>query len=204
MAEEVFMNDEQNQSVVRDFDGAMERNPVTQEVQDVPMQTVAKKTSMVLPVLVAAVILGVGTGYLLFTNSATLSTPKKMVATQQTNTTKEGEKVIVGKVYGSPDASTFKDSAEGVLLAGGINGEGSHRIVRDGGESQTVYLTSSIVDLTMFVNHKVVVKGETFKAQRAGWLMDVGQVKVLELNATLPDWAQKAAEKGELKNGGGN
>ena len=108
----------------------------------------------------------------------------------------------MGDTFGSKDDSTFKDSAEGVLLVGGVNGEGSYHVVREGGESQNVYLTSSVVDLGLFVNHKVVVRGETFKAQKAGWLMDVGQVKVLELNAQLPAWAQKALEKQEKSVGG--
>jgi hypothetical protein len=37
-----------------------------------------------------------------------------------------------------------------------------------------------LVDLDRFVNHKVTVWGETFAAQKVGWLMDVGAVKVLE------------------------
>src|SRR3989344_4113161 len=85
-----------------------------------------------------------------------------------------------------------------LFLVGGVNGEGSYHIVREGGESQNVYLTSSALDLAQFVDARVIVKGETFKAQRAGWLMDVGQVKVIQLNAQLPDWVQKAAAAAEL------
>jgi hypothetical protein len=92
----------------------------------------------------------------------------------------------VGEVFGLPDESTFRDQAQGVLVKGGIDGEGSHHLVRPGGESQNVYLTSSTVDLDVFVDHKVKVWGETFAAQTAGWLMDVGRVEVLELNAQKP------------------
>ncbi len=88
--------------------------------------------------------------------------------------------VKVGDVVGVQDEATFKDQAEGVLEDGGVNGEGSHHLLRDGGPSQNVYLTSSIVDLNLFTGHKVKVWGETFAAQKAGWLMDVGRVKVLE------------------------
>ena len=84
------------------------------------------------------------------------------------------------KVVGSKDLSTFKDKAEGVLEKGGINGEGTHKLIREGGPSQTVYLTSSVVDLDQFIGKKVRVWGETFAAQKAGWLMDVGRVEVLE------------------------
>ncbi len=154
-----------------------------------------------LPVAIFAILAGVGTGYLLSTK---LSFPLKQSATQsKTGQAPTAQSIKAGDTFGSKDASTFKDSAEGVLLVGGVNGEGSYHIVREGGESQNVYLTSSVIDLGLFVNHKVAVRGETFKAQKAGWLMDVGQVKVLELNAQLPAWAQKALEKQE-KSAGGN
>lgn len=94
--------------------------------------------------------------------------------------------VKTGDVVGVADEKSFRDNAEGVLVDGGIDGEGSHHIVRPGGPSQNVYLTSSIVDLNLFVNHKVKVWGETFSAQKAGWLMDVGRVQVLELNSEPP------------------
>ncbi|MFH1705888.1 MAG: hypothetical protein ABH867_03220 [Patescibacteria group bacterium] len=89
------------------------------------------------------------------------------------------EKLEVGKVYGIEDGS-FKDSAVGVIGSGGVNGEGTHRLNREGGESQTAYLTSSVLDLDSFVGHKVEVWGETFASQKAGWLLDVGRIKVLE------------------------
>lgn len=94
--------------------------------------------------------------------------------------------VKAGDIVGVPDEKSFKDDAEGVLVAGGTEGEGSHHLLRPGGPSQNVYLTSSIVDLDLFAGHKVHVWGETFSAQKAGWLMDVGRVKVLELNSTPP------------------
>lgn len=89
-------------------------------------------------------------------------------------------KIEKGAVYGSNDLKTFKDTAEGQLEKGGIDGEGSHHLVRPGGESQTVYLTSSIIDLDLFAGRKVKVWGETNTARKAGWLMDVGRVEVLE------------------------
>ena len=85
-----------------------------------------------------------------------------------------------GKEIGSTDTKTFSDTAVGVLEKGGLDGEGSHKLIREGGPSQTAYLTSSIVDLDAFVGKKVQVWGETFAAQKAGWLMDVGRVKILE------------------------
>lgn len=95
--------------------------------------------------------------------------------------------VKVGDIVGSDDERAFKDSAEGVIEKGGLEGEGSHKLLRPGGPSQTVYLTSSIIDLDEFVGHKIKVWGETFAAQKAGWLMDVGRIQVVELNAGTPE-----------------
>jgi len=66
------------------------------------------------------------------------------------------------------------------LEAGGLDGEGTHHLIRPGGDSQTIYLTSSVVDLSLFVGRKVKVKGETFTPQNAGWFMDVGVITALE------------------------
>lgn len=85
-----------------------------------------------------------------------------------------------GQIFGSEDTKTFRDTTEGTLEKGGVNGEGSHKLVRPGDESQTAALTSSIVDLDLFVSRKIKVWGETQKAKKAGWLMDVGRVEVLE------------------------
>lgn len=87
---------------------------------------------------------------------------------------------LKGQEFGSKDTGAFPDTAVGVLEKGGIDGEGTHKLVREGGESQTAYLTSSLVDLDPLVGKKIQVWGETFKGQKAGWLMDVGRVKVLE------------------------
>lgn len=84
-----------------------------------------------------------------------------------------------GKVVGTIDKSTFKDTATGILKEGGIDGEGNYHLERPGGESQNVYLTSSTVDLSQFINKKVKVWGATFQGQTAGWLMDVGSVEIL-------------------------
>ena len=146
---------------------------------------------------VLVLLLGLGSGFALF-KIYPLPVRSKTDTTQQaTSQTTAEQKVEVGQVYGEKDASGFKDETEGVLLTGGANGEGTHRIVREGGVSQTVYLTSSSVNLDLFVNHKVMIKGETFRAQFAGWLMDVGQVKVVELNAQVPAWVQKELETAE-------
>lgn len=84
------------------------------------------------------------------------------------------------KEAGLVDEATFRDSAEGILKSGGVDGEGTHHLVRDGGPSQNVYLTSTVIDLESFAGKKVMVWGETISARQAGWLMDVGKIKVIE------------------------
>jgi len=88
--------------------------------------------------------------------------------------------INTGKEVGSTDTKTFKDTATGVIEAGGLNGDGTHKLLREGGPSQTAYLTSSVVDLDQFVGKKVQVWGETNKGQKASWLMDVGRIKIIE------------------------
>jgi len=116
---------------------------------------------------VVIILSGVLTGYLLARKGSIGSQPVSV-----------GEQK--GKEVGSTDTQTFKDTAIGVLEAGGINGEGTHKLIREGGPSQTAYLTSSVVDLDQFIGKKVQVWGETFKGQKAGWLMDVGRIKIIE------------------------
>jgi len=124
---------------------------------------------LILVCLFVFVVLGIGTGYVLAHSRTT-----KAVQTS----TVTGASVSAGIMYGSDDTTTFKDTAEGQLVAGGIRDEGQYHLVRSGGESQNVYLTSSLVDLSQFVGHKVKVWGQTQKAQYAGWLMDVGRLEV--------------------------
>ena len=121
-------------------------------------------------VYITLVVLGVSTGFLL--SRSTVTTNKE--------TTQESKMVKTDKVEGVSDTKNFKDSAVGTLEKGGINGEGTHKLVREGGPSQTAYLVSSVVDLDSYVGKKVKVWGETFAAQKAAWLMDVGKIEILE------------------------
>lgn len=97
-----------------------------------------------------------------------------------------GTNIKNGDIFGSAKESDFKDSADGYMEAGGIAGEGSDKLLRPGGASQTVYLTSSVTDLSKFEGMKVKVWGETYQAQKAGWLMDVGRVEVIDTQAQPP------------------
>lgn len=84
-----------------------------------------------------------------------------------------------GVVYGDID-QTFADSATGTVEDGNVGGEGTHVLKRDGGDSQTVALTSSTVDLDLFIGKKVEVTGQTNNSNKAAWLLDVGNIKIIE------------------------
>ena len=123
--------------------------------------------------LIAAVVMGAMTGFI-------LTNRKGSSGNALTSDTMDSSKISKGTIVGSNDTKTFKDTASGTLREGGIKGEGQFHLVRPGGVSQNVYLTSSSVDLSKFVGKKIKVWGETQKAQYAGWLMDVGRVEVIE------------------------
>jgi len=132
-----------------------------------------KMMSKILPILliVLAICGGIFTGYKFVA--------KKGGSTGMTGVVPKSE-IVKGKEFGTEDASVFKDTAIGVVEKGGIDGEGTHKLLREGGSSQNVYLTSSVLDLDQFIGEKIQVWGETMKAQKAGWLMDVGKIKILE------------------------
>lgn len=143
-----------------------------------------RRFSSVLVTIVVAVLLGVGTGFMLNqripagSSPGDSATPVSQVAT--------GE-VKAGDVFGAADATAFVDTATGFLIIGGLDGEGSHSLLREGGNSQTVYLTSSVTDLDKFENMEVKVWGETFRGQKAGWLMDVGRIEVVNPSGVSPE-----------------
>lgn len=158
------------------------QNPVLDPQQSTPIVKDARSTGesfarvTLIPAfaILVVVLAGIGTGWYASQGGGGGVLTKK-IAVAPGAEVKEG-----GKTAGIDDTKTFRDQAEGVLEEGGIDGEGTHHLLRDGGPSQNVYLTSSIVDLSQFTGKKVEVWGETNKAQKAGWLMDVGKIKVLE------------------------
>ena len=128
-----------------------------------------KNNLVVVALALVVVLVGVGSGWLLSGNK-TLGVNRGVAPGAKSGSQEAG----------IADAATFKDSAEGVLEEGGISGEGTHHLVRPGGDSQNVYLTSTVIDMQSFVGKKVMVWGQTISARKAGWLMDVGKIKVTE------------------------
>ena len=118
------------------------------------------------------VVLGIVSGWFLAGTKQTGKTDNQN--SQSTSQDKQLQEAGVG------DEKSYGSTVEGVLKKGGIKGEGTHYIDRGLGESKFVYLTSSLVDLDSFVDRKVVVWGETISAKYAGWLIDVGKIKVVK------------------------
>lgn len=175
---------------------APEARPLTAAPAIAPAAKVQQKQGasmkVVLGVLVFVLVAGAGTGVVLSRVAGGTAAP---VAVEQNVTAEEVENSVkVGAIFGVPDQATFRDEVEGVLIKGGIAGEGSHTLLREGDASQNVYLTSSVVDLDQFEGMRVKVWGETFKGQKAGWLMDVGRLEVAELSAEKPSWYKETNE----------
>ena len=150
----------------------MEDSTNTKElIRDLDSKT--GKNTLALPkffsILLIVIVIGLLVGFL-------LSLTKKTA----TGGSLDSKSAKVEKTAGIADKKTFKDKAEGILKEGGLDGEGNFHLERPGGESQNVYLTSTTVDLSQYINKKIRVWGETFSAEKAGWLMDVGLVEVLQ------------------------
>jgi hypothetical protein len=154
--------------------GASQSQPATPVVKGPVLKTFPKGPSKATLMLVLGaflvVLVGVGSGWLI-SGRPKISGPSEEAAPGATTSKTEA---------GIADEATFRDSAEGLLVEGGIEGEGTHHLDRDLGEEKYVYLTSTVIDLESFVGKKVKVWGETIAARKAGWLMDVGKVKVIE------------------------
>ena len=136
-------------------------------------KTITNNSFRVAVIFIVMIFLGVGTGFLIAKGTSGGSTgPSSQV--------ESGEEIAVGEKYGSDDTETFSDVAEGKLVEGGVEGEGQYHLERPGGETQYVYLTSSVVDLGLLEGREIKVWGQTQKAQYAPWLMDVGRVEVLK------------------------
>lgn len=132
------------------------------------LQVPSNPIKLLIGIIAVTVTLGILTGY-------SLSTKGK------SNFGSAGLNVGAPKTA-QQDSRTFKDFAEGTLKARPQPSdpseyvEGTHFLERPG--AVPVALTSSVVDLSQYEGKKVKVFGETQKALKEGWLMDVGKVEV--------------------------
>lgn len=119
-------------------------------------------------ILVLSVVLGATSGYFLARSA------KPVTGNNLANVTKTPKTA-------QQDTRTFRDFAEGTIMKKPLPKnpeeytEGTHMLVREG--AVPVALTSSVVDLSLYEGKKVKIFGETQKAIKEGWLMDVGRVE---------------------------
>lgn len=134
--------------------------------------------SVLLPALIILLIIfaGGGTGYLL--SSGKIEAPASVVGNYSLSI-----KGSTAKEAGVNNPTAYKDKSEGRIEVNDNEAvpEGSHKLIRPGGDSKTAYIVSSVLDLNQFVGQCVEVYGQTYSAQKAGWFMDVGYLKVLDL-----------------------
>ncbi len=127
-------------------------------------------SKIVFTVLVVSIIAGGVTGYSLAKKSGSAS----LLA------------VIEKPRSAQQDTRTFKDFAEGTIKikpkpkSPTEYTEGTHTLIREDDPQHPVALTSSVVDLSQYENKKVKVYGETQKALKEGWLMDIGRVEEIK------------------------
>lgn len=148
----------------------MEDTTESQEKITKPLFDTSDPIRLLSGVIIISVVLGAITGYILANKDP-------------------GRQAAPGLVGGTPktaqqDAKTFRDFAEGVIKPKPEPAdpaeyvEGTHFLERAG--AVPVALTSSVVDLSKYEGKKVKVFGETQKALKEGWLMDVGKVEEIK------------------------
>jgi len=106
-------------------------------------------------ILILLAVLGAGTGFLLARQSSGGAGAVGTSADAKTATAGVDQK----KTFGSSDTTTFNDQAIGVVEKDGIGGEGTHKLIREGGPTQTACMVSSVLDLNDFVGKKIKVWG---------------------------------------------
>lgn len=140
-------------------------------------KSVLKEIFLPAGIILAIILAGGVTGYFLAQGRGV------KVGPAQVKKLTGGAELVQGPgEVGIKDTRIFKDTALGKIEINDNKDipEGSHKLLRPGGPSQTAYLTSSVVDLNQFVGKCVQIWGETFAGQKAAWLMDVGLVKILD------------------------
>lgn len=126
-------------------------------------------------IILGIIFLGALTGYLL--------AGRRIGGPTMSQKIEEGVEIVQGpKEVGIKDERVFRDTTSGRLVVNDNEAitEGSHKLLRPGGESKTAYVSSSVLDLNQFLGKCVQIWGETFAAQQVAWLMDVGRVKILD------------------------
>lgn len=140
-------------------------------LRKVPAKNLLAKIKPALPIIIAVVVVsfGVFTGLILSSRSKNANTAASASSFEESLPAEQKQSFN----------QTFRDSAEGVIQKNDSDkyAQGAWKLIRPGGEDQTAYLTSSVIDLDAYIGKKVKVYGETFGSSQVGWLMDVGKVE---------------------------
>jgi hypothetical protein len=145
-----------------------------------PTNLPKKKPLFSIPLIIIIISIGLALGFWIsrfekIPKSLT-SSNKDIISIEEIS---DSSQIETGKTYGN-NGKIYKDTAMGVVEKGSINGVGTHILNRDGGDTQRISLISSSVDLDLFIDRKIEVKGETNASSKTAWLLDVGVVTVLE------------------------
>lgn len=152
----------------------MDTSDPNQVKQTIPLRQAPTRPSLdkLLPLLIVVLVVAAG----IFSGLVFSSRGK---SEKQAQTAIKNEEDLSPEIQES-FSKTFRDEAEGSIEKNDEldkYSQGTHKLVRPGGESQTAYLTSTVLDLDQYVGKKVKVFGETFGSSQVGWLMDVGKVE---------------------------
>ena len=146
-----------------------EVEPITQPLNK---KSSASKINKVIPLILILLIIAAGAISGLFLSSTGKKDESKSAVSEQEELTPEVQQSF---------NQTFRDEAEGKIEKNDEldkYAQGTHKLIRPGGEAQTAYITSTVLDLDEYVGKNVKVFGETFGSSQVGWLMDVGKVEV--------------------------
>ena len=146
-----------------------EVEPITQPLNK---KSSASKINKVIPLILILLIIAAGAISGLFLSSTGRKDESKSAVSEQEELTPEVQQSF---------NQTLRDKAEGKIEKNDEldkSAQGTHKLIRPGGEAQTAYITSTVLDLDEYVGKNVKVFGETFGSSQVGWLMDVGKVEV--------------------------
>lgn len=164
------MEDQANSQLTED----QQKEKILHEFTPVAQKKTWREIFLPAGIILLIILAGAVSGYFLSNKKGGSAGGAKMIGGKNTVSSPEE--------MGIKDSESFPDKAQGKVEVNDSKEitEGSHKLVRPGGESQTAYITSSVVDLNQFIGKCVEVWGETFSGQKAGWLMDIGFVKKLD------------------------
>src|SRR3990172_1129159 len=153
----------------------LQSKPPTQPRSNLLLRAVPKRENLgkFLPIIIVVVVVAAGIfSGLVFSSRNKNAKSQAKAAIDEEQLTGEQKQSF---------AQTFRDEAEGTIEKNDKldkYAQGTHKLIRPGGEDQTAYLTSTVLDLDEYVGKNVKVFGETFGSSQVGWLMDVGKVEV--------------------------